>query len=566
MADPTPERSSRRTRILTALIVVGCLLGAGAALGMNPAADWYARKYLREHYGWLHPSTVRFHYPFQYIELGVVSFDKGWVRGNLTSVVVHRESRAVKVTGGEVEADLDRRTSGTGDGERPNVTVEGLTLVTVTRGKVTAMAHNVGWDGKVVTFKGVGLETPWGRYDAAEGSYVPKVRLVLSKAGGRIPVPVKIPGLDLPEVTLMAEGVTIHEQERAITIQKLDVFQPAAPEHIELVSVGELEVTSVLLVKAAWVQFKHPWVSSKPERIMHIRGQVRTTPHLSLKLFEPLQIEVLPEDPWISARGTCQEWADVVAGDTILQTIAFTGELHVEVGLKPIPSLKMDRTGFPATCAPVSCATFRELRRPFKYTAIRADGTPFERTAGPGTLEWIPLGSAGKMPLAVENLEDPGFASHRGFIRQAYENSLIENVRTGKFTRGGSTLTMQLAKNLYLLRNKTLLRKAQELLLAMAMEKCLTKSEIIELYLNVVEFGPNVYGIGPGARHWFKKTPEALEPIEAFWMASILPRPRKTPPPGDMKGTERLMENLAKMGKIPGFTGGTGDLDTSGWE
>ena len=560
------------------MIVGVCLLGVGAVLGMNPAADWYARRYLREHYPWLQPRTVVFHYPFTEVRLTETTFDRGWVSGTLSTIVVTRQSgwgsfavQSIKVTGGTVTADLDKRVPGTGESEKRPLMVEGLT-VHASKGRFKGMAVGVGWDGRLVTFATAGLETPWAKVETTSGSYEPKVRVILAKAGARVAVPVKIPGIQLDEVNLTAEDITLDEATGEVRAGRVVAVQPSAPD-LELLTAGGVRVVNLtspasVSFRAAWVQFQHPWLSPKPERVEKIYGAVYQKPYLMITLYDPINVNIMPDEQSVLVQGSCQEWADVVARDTVLQTVAFEGRLHIGVGMKPIPNVRMDQALMPANCVPTSCQVFQGLRRPFRYTAIKADGTPVERTSGPGTAEWVPIGAAGKMPMAVETLEDPGFHYHHGFIRQAYENSLIENVRTGKFTRGGSTLTMQLAKNLYLQRNKTLLRKAQELLLAMALEKCLTKSEIIELYLNVVEFGPNTYGIGPGAKLWFGKSPEALDPVEAFWLASILPRPRKAGPPTELalKGTSRLMESLAKQGKIPGFVGGFEEVDATGWE
>jgi membrane peptidoglycan carboxypeptidase len=162
----------------------------------------------------------------------------------------------------------------------------------------------------------------------------------------------------------------------------------------------------------------------------------------------------------------------------------------------------------------------------------------------------------GDMPLAVTTMEDPGFEHHRGFIVQAFSNSFLDNLKQGRFLRGGSTITMQLAKNLWLTREKTLGRKVQEFFLSQALESCYSKDEIMELYLNVVEFGPNQYGVGNGSMHWFHKGPGELVPTEAFWLASILPRPSRTQPPTDssLKHVEGLMKRLAEDGRIPNFT------------
>ncbi len=161
------------------------------------------------------------------------------------------------------------------------------------------------------------------------------------------------------------------------------------------------------------------------------------------------------------------------------------------------------------------------------------------------------MGSA--MPLAAIALEDPGFPHHRGIIAQALENSLKMNVEAQKFVRGCSTITMQLAKNIWLRRDKSLGRKVQEAILALSLESCLNKDEILALYLNVVEYGANLYGIGPAAHRYFKTAPAGLDPVQAFYLASILPAPKKASPPTEerLKQTAKLMRRLAENGHLP---------------
>jgi membrane peptidoglycan carboxypeptidase len=99
-------------------------------------------------------------------------------------------------------------------------------------------------------------------------------------------------------------------------------------------------------------------------------------------------------------------------------------------------------------------------------------------------------------------------------------------LKAGRFVRGGSTVTMQLAKNLYLHREKTLSRKLQEAVLTMLLEQSLTKEQILELYLNVIEFAPGLYGIGPAAAHYFHSTPRELSLGQALYLVTLLPNPK----------------------------------------
>src|SRR6185369_12377724 len=114
---------------------------------------------------------------------------------------------------------------------------------------------------------------------------------------------------------------------------------------------------------------------------------------------------------------------------------------------------------------------------------------------GPGTEGWVSMGSLPKfMEVGVLTCEDGRFMRHHGFDKEAIINSIRENLAAGGFKRGASTISMQLAKNLYLSREKTLSRKLQEAVLTLYLEQELSKDQIIELYLNVIEFGPGIYG------------------------------------------------------------------------
>jgi monofunctional glycosyltransferase len=144
---------------------------------------------------------------------------------------------------------------------------------------------------------------------------------------------------------------------------------------------------------------------------------------------------------------------------------------------------------------------------------------------------WVPLAEiAPALQHAVIVSEDASFYFHEGFDWEGIKDAVWRNVETGKLARGGSTLTQQLAKNLYLSSDKTLLRKANEALIAYALERSLTKKRILELYLNVVEWGKDIYGAEAAARHHFGKHAGDLTPEESALLAAMLPSPRAYDP------------------------------------
>jgi monofunctional biosynthetic peptidoglycan transglycosylase len=146
---------------------------------------------------------------------------------------------------------------------------------------------------------------------------------------------------------------------------------------------------------------------------------------------------------------------------------------------------------------------------------------------GPRNPRWTPYGAIpAALRKAVVASEDANFYSHEGVDYEAIREAIKTDLAKGKFVRGGSTITQQVAKNLFLTREKTLIRKVKELVLARRMDDALSKSRILELYLNVVEFGPMVYGIGNAARYYFGKSPPALTVRECAFLASMLPGPK----------------------------------------
>ena len=172
-------------------------------------------------------------------------------------------------------------------------------------------------------------------------------------------------------------------------------------------------------------------------------------------------------------------------------------------------------------------ADLRRVRAPFIHRVVEPDGTVFEMTAGPGSSNWASIYAISPfMQQAVIGHEDGGFLSHGGFAVYAIRGSLVRNLEAGRYVTGASTITMQLAKNLFLHREKTLARKLQEVILTWWLESALTKQEILELYLNVIEYGPEVYGIVAAADHYFGRDASELSPVEAAYLACILPNPK----------------------------------------
>ena len=131
-------------------------------------------------------------------------------------------------------------------------------------------------------------------------------------------------------------------------------------------------------------------------------------------------------------------------------------------------------------------------------------------------------------PLFVRTLligEDAGFFSHGGFDLSEVPAAVVANWTRGGAARGASTITQQLAKNLFLSRDKRMGRKLQELCLALLLEARLSKSRLLEIYLNVIEWGPDVYGLRPAARYYFGCEPKDLTPRQMAFLVALIPGP-----------------------------------------
>ena len=251
--------------------------------------------------------------------------------------------------------------------------------------------------------------------------------------------------------------------------------------------------------------------------------------------------------------------AEKLRGMTLSGDLSTTIHLQVDLPERRNPSVRMVlKNGCRVESVPAALNVSR-LKKPFKYQAYERDGRPQKEVeSGPGSRNWVPLQLMSRfVPVCIRTMEDPGFWAHNGFHVEAVENSMKENIRTGRFVRGASTLSMQLAKNLWLQREKTASRKLQEAFLTMYLEQELTKERILELYVNIVEFGPDVYGIKAAAHHYFRVHPMNLTLGQSLFLASILPKPTAyyfladgKLTPGKARGLRGAMKAMHAKGRI----------------
>jgi hypothetical protein len=166
------------------------------------------------------------------------------------------------------------------------------------------------------------------------------------------------------------------------------------------------------------------------------------------------------------------------------------------------------------------------LRSAFTWRPEVEQGQPPAIRIGPENPDFVPLAALPEHVVrAVTTSEDAGFFAHSGFDFVELRNAFAQGTEAGHVVRGASTITQQLAKNLYLSREKTLARKAREAMVAVGLEASIPKPRLLEIYLNLAEWGPGIWGIGPAARHYFGKPAPELTIREAAFLASIIPNP-----------------------------------------
>ena len=303
------------------------------------------------------------------------------------------------------------------------------------------------------------------------------------------------------------------------------------------------------------VEINHPKVFSTPITLkdVSIPRVDRDFPNSTLSVFAHNQkVIVNLKDKYLRVTGDCATLFDAIPKElktSPIEEVDLTGSFSVEVLL--LPEVKFNLSN---KCKLKERPPFIEkLGGKFIYTAHHPKGKgTFTRESGLGSQGWVPIQSISpNMVTALTTTEDPGFFYHRGIIPQAIENSLRDNLKMGKFFRGGSTITMQLAKNLWLSRDRTLGRKVQEAILTLALEDSLPKDKILELYLNVVEYGPDLYGIGPASEKLLGKSPNEISISEALYLVLRLPAPNNSASYAQKKGLiSKLLDNIAKSGKM----------------
>lgn len=312
------------------------------------------------------------------------------------------------------------------------------------------------------------------------------------------------------EGTLAVGGLELHHPRIAagdvvLPIASLDFSLGIGRDHVEL---GEGTVARLHRLRfRPLLRFE-----ARPQRRLRLR--VPETRFAADDLFASLPAGLFTRLAGIRTRGELVFHLDFAIN------LSRPEEIELDVGL--------EKSGF--RIRRFGNADLRHFAGPFLYTAYEADRPVRSFVVGPENPDFVALDAIPDfLKSAVMISEDGAFFSHNGFLLEPFKSSIVANLRAGRFVRGASTISMQLVKNLYLRRHKTIARKLEELLITWLIEanRLVAKERMLETYLNIIEWGPGVYGAREAARFYFAKDVGELTLAEAIFLAAIVPRPKR---------------------------------------
>ena len=304
-------------------------------------------------------------------------------------------------------------------------------------------------------------------------------------------------------------GLTLHQQRISPDTVLLDrgTFDCQ-------VNIGKnyLELDSVSQINFNQLDF-HPYLKAEKDTDWHITASVNKQDFPANDLFASLPKGLFYNLEGLRATGT----------------LSYHFLLDIDFALLDSLQLESSLTALNFQILQYGNTDLRKMNEPFEYTAYE-NGEPVRTfEIGEANPSFRPFfGVSRYLPLAIMQSEDAGFFYHNGFIPSAIRESLILDLKERRFARGGSTLSMQLVKNVFLSRNKTVARKLEEMLIVWLIEsnRLTTKERMFEVYLNIVEWGPFIYGAAEASHFYFAKEPSALTLGECIFLASIIPKPK----------------------------------------
>ena len=248
-----------------------------------------------------------------------------------------------------------------------------------------------------------------------------------------------------------------------------------------------------------------------PHGIQHVEARLVIPPLDCQRMIDAFPVEMVPYMAGYKLRGV------------------FDVDIHTLVDWSDLDALELGGHVAINKCRVVDepADSPKRLKDEFEQYVETEKGEWESFVVGPSNPDFVPIADISPYLLkSIQSSEDFGFYKHHGFIQSEFRTALINNLKHEKFVQGASSITMQMVKNVLLYREKTLARKLQEMYLTWHVENTLEKDRIFEIYLNVIEFGPGLYGIGPAAHYYFGKAAKDLNPVESAFFSSILPDPK----------------------------------------
>lgn len=328
--------------------------------------------------------------------------------------------------------------------------------------------------------------------------------------------------LSLKDKNYRRERLTIHGSAR---VQNLVVNHPKIAN--EDVLVNESAVDYVVTIGKNYYAVEKETEVRVNKAVANIEASYQTSPSkiIDLKVnteelpaanfFESLPTGLFENLDGIKAQGKLKYKMSFHVNMDSLEKVRFNSDLD---GSKDFRIVKWGKTNI------------EKIRGSFVHTVYEYGKPVRTFTVGPSNPFFSPINQISPyLRNAILTAEDAGFYSHNGFHEEAFRQAIAQNLKEGEFVRGGSTISMQLVKNVYLTRHKTITRKVEEAIIVWLIENLnlVSKSRMFEVYLNIIEWGPNVYGAKDASRFYFGKQPSELNLAEAIFLTSIIPSPKR---------------------------------------
>jgi monofunctional biosynthetic peptidoglycan transglycosylase len=242
----------------------------------------------------------------------------------------------------------------------------------------------------------------------------------------------------------------------------------------------------------------------------------------------------MPETPCQRALASLpRHFAPALQGMALSGSVGATARLKLDT--EEIEAGEVELSFDPLACRVTADPPTADVNRlksgPVTIQVSTARGAPMDWELGAANPHYTPLPRiSATLRSAFVAAEDSRFFQHQGFDPQQLRRAFFANLKEGRMLRGASTISQQLIKNVFLDQRRNLARKVQEAVLTWRLEQVVPKQRILELYLNLVEMGPGIYGVGQASRAYFKRPPSELSRLQAAQLAALTPSPRHLAP------------------------------------